>query len=239
MPTLRAIVFSSALAGLIVGLVVTASQQFGTIPLIAQAEVYEQAAEGAEQTATVETAGQAATAHEHEHAAGAWEPADGFERNGLTALFNIIDWIGFGLVLTGLLVLLRRPITWREGFLWGLGGFAAVMLAPGLSLPPDLPGIPAAPLGPRQIWWVATVLATAIALWLIVFKRSPIAAAVAIVLIAAPHLFGAPQLERVETNVPELLSQQFVVAVTLTTLLSWALVGGLCGYFYQRFAAAD
>jgi cobalt transporter subunit CbtA len=237
MPTFRAIVFASALAGLIVGLVVTTAQQLGSVPLILQAEVYEQAAG---QTATAETAGQAASAHEHEHdhAAGAWEPADGFERNGLTALFNIIDWIGFGLMLTGLLVLLRRPITWREGFLWGLGGFAAVMLAPGLGLPPELPGIPAAPLGPRQIWWIATVLATATALWLIVFKRSPVAAAVAIVLIAAPHLFGAPRLESVETNVPELLSHQFVVAVTLTTLLSWTLVGGLCGYFYQRFAAA-
>jgi cobalt transporter subunit CbtA len=232
MRTFRAIVFSSALAGLIVGLVVTASQQFGTIPLIAQAEVYEQAAEATGQAATLHE-------HEHDHAAGVWEPADGFERNGLTALFNIIDWIGFGLVLTGLLVLLRRPITWREGFLWGLGGFAAVMLAPGLGLPPELPGTPAASLGSRQIWWLATVLATAIALWLIVFNRSPIAAAAAIVLIAAPHVIGAPQLERVETNVPELLSHKFVVAVTLTTLLSWTLLGGLSGYFYQRFAAAD
>ncbi|MGH6915766.1 MAG: CbtA family protein, partial [Geminicoccales bacterium] len=147
MLALRSIVFSSALAGLIVGGVVTVAQQFGTVPLILHAEVYEQAAEAAAQTGAAETP-PAPAAHEHDHGAGAWEPVDGFERNGLTALFNVIDWIGFGLMLTGLLVLLRRPITWREGFLWGLGGFAAFMLAPGLGLPPELPGMPAAPLGP-------------------------------------------------------------------------------------------
>ncbi len=227
MSTLRAIVFSSALAGLIVGLVVTVAQQLGTVPLILHAEVYEQAAE----------AGPVA-GHDHDHEAGAWQPADGLERNALTALFNVIDWIGFGLMLTGLLVLLRRPITWREGFLWGLGGFAAFMLAPGLGLPPELPGVPAAPLGPRQVWWTATVLATAVALWLIVFRRSLLAAVVAIALIAAPHLVGAPALEQVETNVPELLSHRFVVVVTLTTLLSWTLLGGLSGYLYRRFDLA-
>jgi cobalt transporter subunit CbtA len=233
----RSIVFSSALAGLIVGLAVTVAQHFGTIPLIQDAEVYEQAAEVVEQPDAAGTAAPATA--EHEHAAEAWEPAEGFERNALTALFNIIDWIGFGLMLTGLLVLLRRTITWREGFLWGLGGFAAFVLAPGLGLPPELPGMPAAPLGPRQIWWIATVLATAAALWLIVFNRSPVAAAVAIVLIATPHLIGAPALDEFETNVPELLAHRFVVAVTLTTLLSWTLLGGLTGYFYQRFAAPD
>jgi cobalt transporter subunit CbtA len=235
----RSIVFSSALAGLIVGLVVTVAQHFGTIPLILAAEVYEQAA-AAGQTDSAEAAAPAASAaHEHDHAAAdAWEPADGFQRNALTALFNVIGWIGFGLLLTGLLVLLRRPVTWREGFLWGLGGFAVFVLAPGLGLPPELPGMPAAPLGPRQIWWIATALATGIALWLIVFTRSPLAAVVAVVLLMAPHLMGAPALDEIETNVPELLSHEFIVAVTLTTLLSWTLLGGLTGYFYQRFVAS-
>lgn len=230
MLTFRSIVFSSALAGLIVGSVVTVAQQFATVPLILNAEVYEQAEVGAAATAAE---------HEHDRAAEAWEPADGLERNAFTALLNIVDWIGFGLMLIGLLVLLRRPVTWREGFLWGLGGFAVFVLAPGLGLPPELPGIPAASLGPRQIWWVATTLSTMIALWLIVFRREPVAAVVAIVLIAAPHLIGAPALDQVETNVPELLSHQFVVAVTLTTLLSWTLLGTLTGYFYQRFTAAS
>jgi cobalt transporter subunit CbtA len=227
MPALRAIVFSSALAGLIVGIVVTLAQQLGTVPLILRAEVYEQAAAAA---------GQAAVASDHDHGAGVWAPASGFERNAYTAFFNVLDWIGFGLTLVGLLVLLGRPVTWREGFLWGLGGFAAFILAPGLGLPPELPGAPAAPLTPRQIWWIATVLVTALGLWLIAFRRSPLAAVLAILLIAAPHLVGAPEPPEVETTVPAALARQFVTAVTLTTLLAWALLGGLGGYFYQRFA---
>jgi cobalt transporter subunit CbtA len=241
MGTFRALVFASALAGLIVGLVVTLAQQLGTVPLILQAEVYEQAAEAGEPPAAAagHDHGPAATAapgHDHPHDALAWTPAEGFERNAYTALFNVLDWIGFGLLLTGVLVLLGRPVTWREGFLWGLGGFAASVLAPSLGLPPELPGIPAAPLEPRQIWWLATALATALGLWLIVFRREPLAAALAVVLLAAPHLVGAPRLAEVETDVPEALSRQFVVAVMLTTLVSWTLLGSLGGYLYQRFA---
>ena len=172
----------------------------------------------------------------HEHGAEAWEPANGFERTAYTALFNVLDWIGFGLMLIGLLALLGRRVTWREGFLWGLGGFAAFVIAPGLGLPPELPGIPAAPLTPRQIWWVATAAVTAVGLWLIVFRPGPLWAILAILLLAAPHVIGAPQLAEVATNVPEHLSHQFAVAVTLTTLLSWSLLGGLSGYLYQRFA---
>ncbi len=232
MAAFRAIIFSSALAGLIVGILVTLAQQLGTVPLILQAEGYEQAA--AEQPAP---AGQPpAASGEHDHGAGAWQPANGFERNAYTALFNVLDWIGFGLMLTGLLVLLRRPVTWREGFLFGLAGFAAFVLAPSLGLPPELPGVPVAPLTPRQLWWLATALVTLVGLWLIAFRPSPLAAALAILLIAAPHVIGAPVPAPAPTNLPEALSHRFVVAVMLTTLLSWTLLGGLSGYLYQRFA---
>jgi predicted cobalt transporter CbtA len=87
------------------------------------------------------------------------------------------------------------------------------------------------------MWWAATVLATAAGLCLIVFRRSPIAAAIAILAIAAPHLVGAPRLDHVETNIPELLSRQFIVAVTITALPCWALLGGLTGHFYRRFSS--
>ncbi len=253
MHTLRPIVFAAALAGLIVGVVVTIAQQFGTVPLILAAEVYERAAEQAEATAPASsmpqsgapqsnalqsTAAAPAMAHEH-HGAGAWEPHDGLERNAFTALFNIVDWVGFGLLMTGAIVLLRRPIDWREGFLWGLAGFVTFVWAPSLGLPPELPGIPAAELTPRQVWWVGTAFATAVSLGLIAFNRAPWAAVLAIVIFAVPHLIGAPELERIETNVPEALSHRFTVTVLMTTLLSWSLLGGLVGYFYRRFAAAE
>ena len=223
MAVFRSIVFSATLAGFIVGIFVTFAQRVATVPLIMQAEVYERQA--------------AAADHQHATTEPAWQPAEGFERNAYTALFNVVDWIGFGLLLNGVVVLLRRPVTWREGFLWGLGAFLVFVIAPGLGLPPELPGIPAAPLLQRQLWWTATVLATAAGLCLIVFRRSPIAAAVAILVIAAPHLVGAPRLDHGETNIPELLSRQFIVAVTITALPCWALLGGLTGHFYRRFSS--
>jgi len=212
MSVFRPLILAGALAGLIVGLVLTGAQQIGTVPLILQAEAYEHAEEDQ-----------------------SWQPAEGFERNAYTALFNVVEWIGFGFLLAGAQVLARREIDWRAGFLWGLAGFLTFVMAPGLGLPPELPGVPVPPLEPRQIWWIGTAAATAAGLGLIAFQRKPWAAAIAIALIAAPHLIGAPHLDKIETEVPELLSHQFIVAVTLTTLLSWSLLGGLTGYFYRRF----
>ena len=233
MTAFRSIVFSAALAGLIVGCFVTAAQHISIVPLILSAEIYERQADDAEHHPAAGTPEEPA---EHEHAAAAWEPADGFERNAYTALFNVVEWIGFGLLLNGAVVLLRRNATWREGFLWGLGAFVAFVIAPGLGLPPELPGIQAAALLDRQIWWAATVVATASGLMLIAFRRSPAAAVLAILLIAAPHLLGAPRLPFVESQIPEGLSRQFIVAVTVTALPCWALLGGLTGHFYRKFS---
>ena len=234
MTMFRSIVFSAALAGLIVGVLVTAAQWVSVVPLILRAEVYEKQAETAGHQHGVTTSG-TVVPHEHE-AAATWEPTDGLERTAYTALFNIVDWIGFGLLLNGAFVLLQRAITWREGFLWGLGAFVVCVLAPGLGLPPELPGIPAAPLMARQFWWVGTSIATALGLGLIAFRHSPAAAIAGILLIAAPHIIGAPQIEHVETNIPDFLSRQFIVAVTLTALPCWALLGGLTGFFHRRFS---
>jgi predicted cobalt transporter CbtA len=49
-------------------------------------------------------------------------------------------------------------------------------------------------------------------------------------------LVGAPQLGEVRTNVPELLSHQFAVAVTLTSFLFWLLLGTLTSVANRRLA---
>jgi cobalt transporter subunit CbtA len=131
--------FAAVLSGLLVASFATIAQHIAIVPLIVQAEVCEQ------------------QAHNEQHEDEGWQPANGFERNAYTALFNLVDWIGFALLLNGALVLMHRPVTWREGYLWGLGAFVAFVIAPGLGLPPE----PTAPLLPRQLWWTATVMATA------------------------------------------------------------------------------
>lgn len=251
MSTFRSIVFASVISGFIVGLVVTVVQQFGTVPLILKAEVFEKAGEAHQHDASA-TAQPAAAGHDHathdhashdhgdhDHGAGAWEPQDGLERNAYTAAANVLTAIGFALLLAGFFAVRSggtgASVSWHEGLLWGLAGFAVFTLAPGLGLPPELPGVPAAPLLSRQIWWLAAVLATAGGLALIAFRRSVPAAIAGVILLTLPHLIGAPDLANVETNVPWSLSHQFVTAVTVTSLVFWTLLGGLTSAVFARF----
>ncbi|MGN8546766.1 CbtA family protein [Bradyrhizobium sp. 13971] len=239
MSTFRSIVFSSVIAGFIVGLIVTAVQQFGTVPLILRAEVYEKTAAHKHEAAAPPQAILVHDHADHDHGAEAWEPRDGLERNVYTAGANILTAIGFALLLCGFLAVRSgatgEQISWHEGLMWGLAGFAVFTIAPGLGLPPELPGVPTAPLLSRQIWWVTAVLATAAGLGLIVFRRSMPAAVAGVVLIMLPHLIGAPELQHVETNVPSSLSHQFVVAVTLTSLVFWSLLGSLTSAAFAYF----
>ncbi|TIO65149.1 MAG: cobalt transporter, partial [Mesorhizobium sp.] len=129
--------------------------------------------------------------------------------------------------------------SWRQGVFWGLAGFAVFTLAPGLGLPPELPAMPAAELLPRQIWWISTVAATAVGLGLIAFRKSLPLAILAVVLIVAPHVVGAPQPVSFETAIPEGLHHQFVVAVTLTDLVFWLVLGAAVGVVRGRFTGTS
>ncbi|QOZ53085.1 CbtA family protein [Bradyrhizobium sp. CCBAU 53338] len=248
MSTFRSIVFASVISGFIVGLIVTVVQQFGTVPLILKAEVFEKAAETHRHDAALavqpaatghDHAGHEHGAGDHDHGAGAWEPRDGFERNAYTAAANVLTAIGFALLLAGFFAVRSgttgASVPWHEGLLWGLAGFAVFTLAPGLGLPPELPGVPSAPLLSRQIWWLAAVLATSGGLALIAFRRTVPAAISGVILLTLPHLIGAPELANIETNVPSSLTHQFVTAVTVTSLVFWTLLGGLTSTVFARF----
>ena len=225
----RNIVVVAALAGAIAGLGMTVAQQLTTVPLILKAELYEQ-----QSAPTAHDHGNAAAPHQH----GGWSPADGVERTAFTAAANIVTGIGFALLLVAVSELFGGIGNWRQGLFWGLAGFAVFTLAPGLGLPPELPAMPAAELGARQLWWVATALSAAIALGLLVYGRSAVAAIAAIVLLVMPHLVGAPQPVSYQSPIPEGLHLGFMVAVVLTALLFWMLLGGLAGLFRGRFVHA-
>lgn len=243
MSTFRSIVFSSVIAGFIVGLIVTVAQQFGTVPLILKAEVFEKAAETHQHDAPqAAAAGHDHASHDHadhDHGAEAWEPRDGFERSAYTAAANVLTAIGFALLLAGFFAVRSGAtgagVSWHEGLMWGLAGFAVFTIAPGLGLPPELPGVPAAPLLSRQIWWLAAIFATAAGLALIVFRHSVPAAIAGVILLILPHMIGAPELAHVETNVPSSLSHQFVTAVTVTSLIFWSLLGAVTSAIFARF----
>jgi cobalt transporter subunit CbtA len=236
MPVFRSIVFSAALAGLIVGVVISIAQFFGTVPLIQQSEVYERKAATGTPPAAHQHAGitqDQAKAHSHE---SEWEPETGLQRNAFTVAANILTAIGFALLLSGVYAIRDRQVTWREGLLWGLAGFVVFTAAPGLGLPPELPGMPVAQLTARQTWWIATAAATAGGLGLLAFRTSAWAAVLGLALIALPHLIGAPLAPEAHSAVPAALSHRFIVVVTLTSLLFWALLGVATSITFGRIS---
>jgi cobalt transporter subunit CbtA len=236
MPVFRSIVFSAALAGLIVGVVISVAQFFGTVPLIQQSEVYERKAVTATPPAAHEHGSAThdqAKPHSHE---SEWEPEEGFQRNAFTVAANILTAIGFALLLTGVYAIRGHAVTWREGLAWGLAGFIVFTAAPGLGLPPELPGMPVADLTARQTWWIATAAATAGGLCLLTFRSTAWAAVLGLALIALPHLIGAPLAPESTSEVPHALSQRFIVVVTMTSLLFWALLGISTSIVYGRIS---
>lgn len=237
MSLFRTILFVAALAGIGTGVVGSAIHLYATVPLILQAETFENAgADAAPTEAAAHEHAPGAAAHEHAHDEDEWGPADGIERNGLTVIFTVLTGFGFGLLLVAASELAGGLRSWHQGVIWGLAGFAAFTLAPGLGLPPELPAMPAADLAARQLWWIGTVAATAGGLALIAFGRSPLLAVLGVALILAPHVIGAPQPDSHESPIPESLHHSFIVASVMTSFVFWALLGGLAGWLRPRIA---
>jgi cobalt transporter subunit CbtA len=238
MTIFRNAVFTAAAAGLLAGLILAALQTFATVPLILQAETFENAGAPAHDhgaaPAEADSAA-AASAESHGHGEEAWAPADGFERFAYSAAVNIISGIGFALVLVAASEFAGGISSWRQGMIWGFAGFAVFTLAPGLGLPPELPAMPAADLFARQVWWIGTVAATAAGLALIAFRGAVPLSILGVALIVLPHIIGAPQPDSHESPIPEGLHHQFVVAVTVTNLIFWTALGGIVGLVRQRF----
>ena len=229
MSVFRNIFFLAVAAGLIAGIAMTVLQARFTVPLILAAETYENAAPAAHDHDAATPA--------HTHEPEAWAPADGFQRMAFTVAANVVTAVGFALLLVAASDFAGGIAGWRSGLLWGLAGFAVFTLAPGLGLPPELPAMPAAELLPRQVWWFGTVAATAAGLALIFLGKSPALAALGVALLVLPHLVGAPQPASLESPVPEGLHHRFVVAVTVTNLVFWALLGTLAGVLRPRVEA--
>ena len=222
------------IAGAVSGIFVSIVHQVATVPVILAAEVYENGA--AEETSVPADAAAPAesAAHEHEHDADAWAPADGIERTLYTTAADILTGIGFALVLVAGYRLWGGTVTWRTGLYWGLAGFAAVIVAPSLGLPFEVPGTEAAPLLPRQAWWIATVAATGGGLAMIILGRKVAWCVLGVAIIVLPHAIGAPQPAEYGSVAPEAIAHRFIVAATVTGFLFWAALGASTGLLYNR-----
>ena len=216
------LVTSALFAGALAGLVAAILQLVFVQPVLLHAELYE--------------SGQ--LTHFGAEAVSAHHDLGGIDlvRDGLSILFSMLIYSGYGFVLVALMAFAEErgaTIDGRTGLLWGIAGFVAAHFAPGFSLAPEVPGVAAADVGSRQIWWWATVIAAAVALWLIAFGRSRLMWGAAAVLLLAPHLVGAPHPDMLEGPVPPEIAALFAARALGVGFAAWALLGCLAGYFWH------
>ena len=240
----RRIVFSALLVGLIAGLLVTAIQLWQVVPIIQGAEVFEGGAPspaplpGDINGSSSVGAGDGNHDHTaHEHSGDEWAPEDGLERSTYTLFVNVLNAFAFALlVLAGIMVSVKikavSQLRWVHGILWASAGYIIFFAAPALGLPPEIPGMAAAPLQERQIWWLMTIILTATGLGIVAFTKSPWRFA-ALLLLVIPHVIGAPhpggtmfaghpaeavaQLEK--------LASQFITATAIANAILWLSLG--------------
>ena len=244
---IRNLFAAALLAALCAGLVTAGLQHFRVTPLILHAETFE--GEGGH------SHGEAAVAAEHDHAEGTpahtheaaaavtavaaeeWAPQDGLERTAYTTLATVLAAAGFALLIGAVSMFAGVPITFANGFLWGIAGFLTFSLAPAYGLAPELPGMPAADLVARQVWWVGTALATGAACLLLARTRAGWAFAVAVALVAIPHIIGAPPAPDEASAVPAHLATEFAAITLGTALVFWLVLGTVFGKLNDVFAA--
>lgn len=242
--------FAGALfAGLSAGALAALIQLTFVVPLIQQGELYESGAlvhfgaagslDAADALTTPGAVPLNGLSPEESHNENSDEvPASPASRNfGTFALF-LVSYSGFALLLVAGFAAAQRighQVTARSGAVWGLCGFIAFQLAPAFGLPPELPGAQGAALELRQVWWVGCVAATAGGLALLGFGRNALALGAGVVLLAAPHLIGAPTAAYAGVAPPE-LSAHFTAMVLGAGAVCWALLGTIAGAVWARNA---
>jgi cobalt transporter subunit CbtA len=230
---LKTLLASALFAGLIAGLFAAGLQQVFLVPLIVEAELYE--------TGAVIHFGAAEAAAQGAEAGHAAEGGGDLVRSLLTMAMTVLTTCGFALILVAGFALAERlrltRIDLRTGLLFGLAAFTATQLLPSMGLSPELPGAAAGELAQRQLWWLITVAGTLAGIGLIAWGNAA-TKIVGAVMIAAPHLIGAPHPEVFEGVVPPELSALFAARVLAVGALGWAALGALAGHFWSRETSA-
>ncbi len=220
------VLLAALLAGIAAGFFLGIFTETRLVPFILQAETMEAAAP---------THSHDDKAPEHKHDINAWAPQDGSERMIFTLATSMLAGAGFAAMLAGLSFVLAIPITRANGIIWGLLGFAAVSLAPAAGLPPELPGMPAADLVDRQIWWVSTIACTGAALWLATQRREIWAITLGFALAMLPHFIGAPIANAHQSDIDGWLIQHFVANSLAINAMFWVLIGVFLGLALDKF----
>jgi cobalt transporter subunit CbtA len=225
---LARILTAGLVGGVLGGAAIAVVQSAVTIPLILQAETFEAAAAMHD--------GLVHLVHAHAPAQAA-APANDLGRFALTLLATIAVATGYAWMLLAAMFARGETITARSIVPWAVAAFFAAGLAPALGLAPELPGAAAADLPERQLWWIATVVASAAGLAAIFIGRSAVWIAVGLAALIIPHLVGAPHAHEVASRVPAEIAARFAAASLVIQALMWILPGTIAGYIMSRRTA--
>lgn len=217
------IITTALFAGFIAGVVSAIIQLIFIQPIFLHAELYE--------TEALIHFGENSSKGTHQEL-----PFD-FQRNGLSILFSALIYTGYALILVSLIAYassLNFKIDNLRSILFGVCGFFTVQLAPAFGLPPELPGVAAAEVIPRQLWWCFCVVATGVGIWMISFGDRMLYVLVGIIIILIPHLIGAPEPEFFVGPTPPELASHFASRTLALGAATWIFLGYLSGYFWRK-----
>jgi cobalt transporter subunit CbtA len=228
----RGTILTAIIAGLIAALVFTLVQSIWMTPLILQGETYEATADAGADASNSDASGA-----EHHHNESGWKPQDGLERTVFTFAANLLMGVGYAFVLVALYLLWRAPRSALWGAAYGIAGFAVFFAAPGLGLPPELPGTAAADLTVRQEWWLLTAAATAVGFIVLFSALKWWAWILALAVIVAPHLIAAPHPVVAASAAPAELQGRFRLASTLCNSLFWLSLGVASSVLFRKLVS--
>lgn len=257
------LIWAALVTAVVVGSLQTGLQRWLAAPLILAAEAYEdrgaqvRKAElpplAAATAAHAHAEGQATHAHDH-GAAQARAPENGAERTGWTWVANMLHAFSMALLVFAVMGAwwYRRGApsptagaSLRVAGLVAAAGWLSFHLWPSLGLHAEVPGMDAAPLQDRQIWWALAVGSAAAACTVASFARAAWRWLVAAALLALPFVVGAPQLQGdalagfgPEAHAAlEQLGRQFILATTWVALSFWLCIGLVGGLAFRRWVA--
>ena len=233
---LKKLIVSALVAGFGAGVLIAVLQITLLSPMIMEAEEYESGVlthftGAADAPAHGDHDDGHATAHSHD-TDESW-----VSRSARTLLSTTLTSLGFAFVMVAGFGAAARggiEVTARSGVLWGLAGFIAFMLAPSMGLPPELPGSIAAPLEDRQFWWIGTAIASTAGIAAIAFGKNWAHWGAGVVLLALPHVIGAPMTDVYGGVVPPELQGEFVGLSLGVSAIGWAILGLLGGYAWAK-----
>lgn len=250
---LHRFIWAALVTATVVGSVQTGIQQWRAAPLILAAEVYEDqkssvplAAQMQVTHSTAET--QSSPEHGHDESGQAWSPQNGIERAGWTWVANFLHSFSMALLVFAVMGawLHSRGTTvtsLRLASVVAAAGWLSFHFWPSLGLHAEIPGMDAAPLTARQIWWGVAVGSAASACAVASWGRTGWRWLLSAALLVFPFFIGAPELQGnsltgFSSDAHAALVQigkKFIWVTHWLALMFWIAMGVVGGWTFHRW----